>query len=174
MAIKNQCLKCLFYNTSSSLCDKYGSNPTYNSMSCDSYKSKYATTTINLEKNTSTYGNNGTTNQEPQTAKQKMFSHVFSFNGRIRRLEYCITYLLLSIWCLPIQLLDEDAISLGYAIFFLVTLIPCYWILYAQGAKRCHDRGNSGWYQLIPFYVLWMMFAEGDKGDNEYGHSPKL
>ena len=34
-------------------------------------------------------------------------------------------------------------------------------------------RGNSGWYQIIPFYVLWMLFAEGDKEANEYGNPPK-
>jgi uncharacterized membrane protein YhaH (DUF805 family) len=43
----------------------------------------------------------------------------------------------------------------------------------AQGAKRCHDRGNSGWYLLIPFYVFWMLFADSDIGANEYGLNPK-
>lgn len=47
------------------------------------------------------------------------------------------------------------------------------WFLLAQGAKRCHDRGNSGWWQLIPFYYLWMFFADGEIGDNEYGTNPK-
>jgi uncharacterized membrane protein YhaH (DUF805 family) len=43
----------------------------------------------------------------------------------------------------------------------------------AQGAKRCHDRGNSGIWQIIPFYGLWMLFADGDLGRNEYGANPK-
>ena len=54
-----------------------------------------------------------------------------------------------------------------------ILMIPVYWFIFAQGAKRCHDRGNSGWYQIIPFYVLWMLFAEGDTGENNYGDDPK-
>jgi uncharacterized membrane protein YhaH (DUF805 family) len=51
--------------------------------------------------------------------------------------------------------------------------IPVVYFMLAQGAKRCHDRGNSGWYQMIPFYALWMLFAESDHGINEYGPNPK-
>lgn len=51
--------------------------------------------------------------------------------------------------------------------------IPLLWFTWAQGTKRCHDRGNSGWYQLIPFYGLWMLFGEGDYGINGYGENPK-
>ena len=71
------------------------------------------------------------------------------------------------------RVMDEDQISETYAIIYLVTLLPLLWIICAQGAKRCHDRGNSGWYQIIPFYFLWMIFAEGESGSNEYGESPK-
>ena len=55
----------------------------------------------------------------------------------------------------------------------IVMFIPLIWFLIAQGAKRCHDRGNSGWFQLIPFYGLWMLFADSITGENEYGPNPK-
>ena len=47
------------------------------------------------------------------------------------------------------------------------------WIMLAQGAKRCHDVGNSGWFQLIPFYVFWMLFEDSKYGENKYGLNPK-
>ncbi len=60
-------------------------------------------------------------------------------------------------------------------LIFLVMalLVVSLWFNLAQGAKLCHDRGNSGWYQLIPFYVLWMLFGDGDDYDNGYGDDPK-
>ena len=51
--------------------------------------------------------------------------------------------------------------------------IVFYWILLAQGAKRCHDIGNSGFFQLIPFYIFVMLFQEGESKQNKYGVNPK-
>jgi hypothetical protein len=42
-----------------------------------------------------------------------------------------------------------------------------------QYLKRCHDLGNSGWFQIIPFYGLWMIFQDGVSGVNQYGENPK-
>lgn len=105
--------------------------------------------------------------------EHKMFRKIFSIKGRIRRTEYALTYLVYWLWNLPMNVLTESEFSEVYAVIYLITVIPFIWILIAQGAKRCHDRGNSGWFQIIPFYFLWMIFAEGDSGINEYGKSPK-
>ena len=67
---------------------------------------------------------------------------------------------------------ESDAAS-ALLILYLIMLVPYCWFIWAQGAKRCHDRGNSGWYQIIPFYGFWMLFAEGETTANEYGNSPK-
>ena len=60
----------------------------------------------------------------------------------------------------------------GYQV--LVILGAMYWFQFAQGAKRCHDMGNNGFYQIIPFYVLIMLFSEGENRSNRYGMDPKL
>ena len=77
------------------------------------------------------------------------------------------------LYCLPMNVLEEDEISGGFALIWLLLYIPMIWILLAQGAKRCHDRGNSGWYQIIPFYYFVMWFGEGERNRNQYGEDPK-
>ncbi|HKG06330.1 MAG TPA: DUF4375 domain-containing protein [Pedobacter sp.] len=110
-----------------------------------------------------------------------MFRNTFSFDGRIRRLEYGISYIIYIIYALLAGvalgiLMGMGAIHVEESkmdlVVFLI-LIPGFYFMAAQGAKRCHDRGNSGWWQLIPFYGLWMLFADGEIGDNEYGENPK-
>ena len=46
------------------------------------------------------------------------------------------------------------------------------WRFLGYGAKRCHDLGHSGFYQLIPLYPLLMLVQEGDVGANDYGPNP--
>jgi uncharacterized membrane protein YhaH (DUF805 family) len=55
----------------------------------------------------------------------------------------------------------------------LILMIPMLWFIWAQGATRCYDVGNSGWWQLIPFYGLWLLFQDGQPGSNNYGENPK-
>lgn len=99
-----------------------------------------------------------------------MFKNTFSFEGRIRRTEYCISVLIYAVVFVIIELIVETG---GSNPIVFIGYIPVLWFLWAQGAKRCHDRGNSGWYQIIPFYGLWMMFGEGESSANEYGVNPK-
>jgi uncharacterized membrane protein YhaH (DUF805 family) len=100
-----------------------------------------------------------------------MFNNPFSFEGRIRRTEYGISFIIYFFCALIINLIiqagGEEVVILGLA------YIPLLWFLWAQGAKRCHDRNNNGWYQIIPFYIFWLLFAEGDLAYNDYGVSPK-
>lgn len=190
MPIKDQCSKCASYT--GSICIATSSCPEFNQRSCDQYKKKgfnldkekdpvVSTSTSNNSASTSTYNQseyNSTTsysNNAPNTTtqKRKMFSNLFSFKGRARRLEFVIIYVAYTLWNLPVRLLPEDEISEEYAALCLILFIPFFWIFIATGAKRSHDLGNSGWYQLIPFYGLWMLFAEGDEGENKYGPNPK-
>ena len=99
-----------------------------------------------------------------------MFKDPFSFNGRIRRTEYGISYIIYFILYVLI-LVFTDRFKENQVL--LVFLIPVFWFVLAQGAKRCHDVGNSGWWQLIPFYFLWLLFKDGDPFENGYGENPK-
>lgn len=101
-----------------------------------------------------------------------MFSSPFSFDGRIRRTEYWLTCIISNIVFVIVGLMMKNASGDG-AMAVLLIYIPIVWLLIAQNTKRCHDRGNSGWFQLIPFYSLWMAFAPGEPHSNEYGPNPK-
>lgn len=98
-----------------------------------------------------------------------MFNNPFSFEGRIRRSEYGISFILFVVARVVVTLILTSA---GNGIIMLSS-IPLLWFLWAQGAKRCHDLGNSGWFQIIPFYGLWMIFQDGVLGVNQYGENPK-
>lgn len=111
-----------------------------------------------------------------------MFKNVFSSNGRIRRLEMGLSLLMIFVFQVILMIVlsfifDEDILEgvekgSGKAIYNL-SLIPIYWFSITQSIKRCHDLGKSGWWQVIPFYVLWLLFEDGEFGKNEYGDNPK-
>lgn len=114
------------------------------------------------------------TSNTTTSSNKGMFKRPFSFNGRIRRTEYCLSFIIYMIWYGVINaMMETPEPSLGASLFVLISLIPMIWFLWAQNAKRCHDRGNSGWYQIIPFYVFVLMFGGSDEGSNEYGDNPK-
>ena len=184
MAIKDQCIGCKKHNVDSNFCSEHQLCPIYDGKSCQQYEKRG----INIAKGTSV-GTQSTpypstpqpqsppvspiTNPQSNTASPTGLARLFSFKGRIRRMEYCLTYLIFMLYCLPMNVLEEDEISGGFALIWLLLYIPMIWILLAQGAKRCHDRGNSGWYQIIPFYYFVMWFGDGERHRNQYGEAPK-
>src|SRR5690606_21471192 len=93
---------------------------------------------------------------------------------RIRRTEYWLSYIIAYIYFfLIVAVTDRIERVSGGGGAFLLFILPIYWFLIAQNTKRCHDRGNSGWFQIIPFYGLWMAFGESDRFVNDYGPNPK-
>ncbi|WP_285055318.1 DUF805 domain-containing protein [Pedobacter ginsengisoli] len=120
-----------------------------------------------------------------------MFNSIFSFQGRIRRLEYALSWVIYYIYSsmayfilLSFGLIDQMIIHMKFmdikipnnvldSPIVMMVYLPVLWFMITQRAKRCHDRGNSGWFQIIPFYGLWMLLADGDTGPNDYGDNPK-
>lgn len=109
-------------------------------------------------------------NPPSQTSAPEMFSEPFSFEGRIRRLEYGISSIIYAVIAIFINYKVADDYSQRW---IYIAFIPMMWFMIAQNTKRCHDLGNSGWYQLIPFYGFWLLFADSNSGSNEYGRNPK-
>ncbi len=116
-------------------------------------------------------------NEDDIEPTPRMFSRPFSFDGRIRRLEYGISMIICFFINVIMQAILESSTNsdsaAGMLLLYFILLIPYCWFAWAQGAKRCHDRGNSGWYQIIPFYCIVLLFGDGEKGTNSYGVSPK-
>jgi len=183
MAIKDQCYSCISY--SGFTCSKKNSSPEFNSTTCDFYKKRgivldkpgddvWQNETVHATQQSHSNAEDDNNRQTKPSVHQSMFNKPFSFDGRIRRLEYGLTYVAFVAYdLLSDVLMEPDEPSLSACLFVLITIIPVLWVLFAQGAKRCHDLGHSGWYQIIPFYGIWMLFVDGESGDNQYGYNPK-
>jgi len=105
------------------------------------------------------------------TAIKTCFSKYADFNGRARRSEFWFFYLFnfivgLALGCIPV---------IGW-IASVALLLPGF----AVGARRLHDTGRSGWWQLLSLIpvigtivlIIWWA-SEGTPGANEYGENPK-
>lgn len=170
MAIKDQCA-----TFSEGRCILLSSSPSYNQTSCSQYKKKGICLDkledLVIHNDSYEIGETSFSHQTDTPRKQRMFQRPFSFNGRIRRMEYGLSCIIAYVYAFFIDFVVGGLGGNEATIYFF--LIPQYWFIWAQGAKRCHDRGNSGWYQLIPFYSLWMLFGDGDAYENDYGTNPK-
>ncbi|MFI5161534.1 MAG: MFS transporter [Sphingobacteriales bacterium] len=106
----------------------------------------------------------------------KLFqTNSFSFNGRIRRTEYAISMFISGAVYVAIKnILNNNQTHNQWALIAcLIASIITLWFSLAQGAKRCHDINRNGWYQLIPFYSLWLLYKTGEKDANDYGNVPQ-
>lgn len=102
----------------------------------------------------------------------------FSFEGRIGRQTYWLKYFLP--WLgLNIVAGIIDAVT-GFPAVGLVVGLVGIWVGIAAGAKRCHDRDRTGWFQLIALIpvigIIWLLielgFLKGSEGENRFGPDP--
>ena len=105
------------------------------------------------------------------TAIKTCFGKYVDFNGRALRSEFWYFQLFLFIASVVLQ---EVSKPLSGA-FGLATLLPNL----AVGARRLHDIGKSGWWQLlwlvpvIGWIVLIVWWAtKGEAGGNRFGPAP--
>lgn len=100
----------------------------------------------------------------------------FSFKGRIGRMQLILSYVVGFVAWFAIYALSEPALEYNSNIFllFLGCTAVFLWFLYAQCAKRCHDLGKSGAWMFVPFWNILLFFAEGEKGENQYGQGTEV
>ena len=103
-------------------------------------------------------------------------NHYYDFDGRVNREPFWMYVLWNFIASIAVSIL-VSIIHLG----FISTLISLALILPSLGigARRLHDTGRSGWFQLIGIipiigWIILIYFAvqEGEAGANMYGPNP--
>jgi len=114
----------------------------------------------------------------------KVLKNYVGFEGRARRKEYWMFVLFSLIVSIAIAIVDaimgtsRSLAGLGLlgGLYSLAVLVPSI----ALGARRLHDIGKSGWWQLIALIpilgwivlIVWAV-TEGTRGSNAYGEDPK-
>ena len=106
-------------------------------------------------------------------------AYLFSFHGRINRLQWWTGQLIIFLPYITVCCFfaDYNPAKLTYAIAF-ISCIPLCWIDLALSAKRYHDINKSGWRQLIGLMPiigeLWVIielgFLRGVDLPNYYGY----
>lgn len=113
-----------------------------------------------------------------------------NFKGRARRKEYWMFTLIWLLIAMALSLLaaffDTQEMMTQRAkmpfwggllvMFSLLTTLP----MLAVTARRLHDVGKSGWFQLISYvpvignlYLLYLLIQDGEPGVNKWGPNPK-
>ena len=93
------------------------------------------------------------------------------FKGRYTRSQYFFTMLISGILFNIAECVSRGDLYSVKGYVCLGVMILCLWCNICTATKRCHDLGHNGWWQLIPFYGLWLLFASGDDDDNRYGYA---
>lgn len=110
----------------------------------------------------------------------RFVNNLCNTKGRISRFEY-LTYILLILGTFGLTsfkynsgllaALNNTIIGDILEICILAFLLICFVMaiaFFCQSARRCHDLNKSGWFQFVPLFHLWLLFAKGDANENQY------
>ncbi len=104
--------------------------------------------------------------------------HYADFQGRIRRKAYWMFILFYLIIYVVLSVVDGMMGSMLLSgLFAIGMLVPSI----AMAARRLHDTGRSGWWQLIALLpiiggliLLIFLIQDSQQGENDYGDNPKM
>ena len=88
------------------------------------------------------------------------------FNGRINRFEYTVSAVIIFSLLL--------VISNRYEVPPDLLVLSIVYVYYAQGAKRCQDRGINGFFILNPANFIFNFTEKSDAQINKFGEADNL
>jgi len=105
------------------------------------------------------------------------FHKYFDFTGRARRSEYWYFYLFAFLVSIAATILDANLLGYdweNYGPLYVISSVFFSIPLISATARRLHDTGRSGWWQLLfftiigIFWVLYWLIIKGDTDKNSY------
>ena len=109
-----------------------------------------------------------------------VFSKYFEFSGRALRSEYWYFMLFSILFGIVVGILDVVFFSsfMGEGPLSLILTLAFLFPSITVAARRLHDSGRSGWWQLLAFtiigipVVLYWYIKQGDQSENKFGMPP--
>ena len=105
------------------------------------------------------------------------FRKYFDFSGRARGSEYWYFFLFSFILGIVVTILDINLFGNNwedYGPLYIITTLGLFIPSISAAARRLHDSGKSGWWQLLyltiigVFLVLYWLIRKGDANKNSY------
>lgn len=103
--------------------------------------------------------------------KTKPKSNIFSFKGRATRTEYWLVTFICNFVAIPAN--KDIEMSALVTILYCIVMLAALWVYIATMVRRCHDRGKSWWFILIPLYFLLLYVLPAQQEGNEFGPNPR-
>ena len=112
-----------------------------------------------------------------------VLSKYFKFSGRALRSEYWYFVLFTILLGFATLILDLIFFPNPYSaspfdVIDVIVSLVLFFPSIAVAARRLHDSGRSGWWQLLPFtiigipFFLYWVIKKGDQSENKFGMPP--
>lgn len=98
--------------------------------------------------------------------------------GRMRRTTYAVWFIPAVIIWFFIRIGSESVTSTANVDMMSLVILTIFeiisWlVLLIIAIKRLHDCNYKGWWALVPFVVIAILFVKGTKGTNRFGDDPR-